>query len=198
MPETKIKEKLIEKIKSGEIKMKPKHYFVLGSVVLGLGTASVFMLATFVTNMIFYRIRVHNTFAHLKPEGAGEYTGHRILMFLCNLPWEPIIITLGLLGSGAFLLKKYDISYRKSFGVMVLATILAVVLAAYTVDRTGVNEKLGRKPGMKRLYMQRETTLISPCKMFLMDKPGKEVKGSREHRNPAGGPENYPRRMYVK
>lgn len=146
MPKTKIAEKIKEKIKKDEIKMKPRYFFVLGSLFIGLGMFVSFIFSAFFINLISHRIRVQKMVEYLPMGGRGR------MMFLQHFPWHFLFITLGLLALGAWLLKKYDISYKKSFLIILIGIFIAVISSGLLVDKLGINRPLQKKPGFRRLY----------------------------------------------
>ena len=97
-----------QKINKGEIKMKPKIYFIMGTWLLMIGLAFTSIASMFFTNIIFYRIRIHRPFGFLKFGGTG--VGPFFRMF----PWIFIVLTIIALISGLYLYKKTDISYKTS------------------------------------------------------------------------------------
>jgi len=77
---------VMAKVKSGEITMKPRWYFVLGSLSMIGGLVGLTMMATFLTNLIFFLIR-----------RRGPMQGWRLQFMLSNFPWwVPILAILGI------------------------------------------------------------------------------------------------------
>jgi hypothetical protein len=56
------------------------------------------------------------------------------------------------LWGGVKLLKKYDFSYKKNFLLIIVGLVLAIFLAAFTIDSLGFNEFWARKEPMRRFY----------------------------------------------
>ncbi|MFC1622133.1 hypothetical protein ACFL13_01985 [Patescibacteria group bacterium] len=135
------KEKIINKIKKGEVKMKPKVYFALASFILGLGISGVVILQIFISNFIFHRIKTIQDFGMRRPP-----------MFLKFFPWELLLLSLGLVILGVYLYKKYEFSYKKGLLQIILAFVLGTVLIGFGMHKSGFNDKLARKPGFGRFY----------------------------------------------
>ena len=146
MPKTKIEETIKQKIKKDEIKMKPKYYFALGSLSITLGMIISFIFSAFFINLISHRIRILKMAEFLPMGGPGR------MMFLRHFPWHFLFISTALLTVGAWLLKRYDISYKKSFLVILVGIIVSIVFAGLLVDKVGINMHFKKKPGFKRLY----------------------------------------------
>jgi hypothetical protein len=139
----KIEAAVMAKISSGAVTMKPRWYFVAGSVLMTLGLMSAGIATLFLTNLSFFLLRQHGP--------RGEW---RLQRMLESFPWwVPALAVLGT-GLGVYLLKKYDFSYKKNFTVIVAICITAIIAAAFVMDLTGINDTWFRKGPMRRLYQQ--------------------------------------------
>ena len=133
------------KIKSGQIAMKPRWYFVLGAVLSIVGLVSFGIVATFLTNLTMFLLRQHG------PNGPW-----RLQQILESFPlWIPFVAIVGI-ALGVWMLKQYDFSYRKNFWLIVLAFILSIVIVAYFLDFTGLDNIWMRQGPMMRLYQNGE------------------------------------------
>lgn len=132
--ELKIKNVVMDKILSGQVKMKPKWYFVAGSALSFIGLVGLIIGSTFLVNLMMFLIR---------KQGPG--TG-RILYMLENFPlWVPFV-AFGFVILGIILLKRYDFSYKKNFTLIVLTMVLAVLVSAKLIDLFGFS-KIWEKKG---------------------------------------------------
>jgi hypothetical protein len=95
----------MEKITKEEVVIKPKIYFIVGSVSLGVGIGLIFAITTWFITLQIYKFRAHNLLDFLRYGKLGFYT------VLNNFPWTEAFISVLLLATGVYLLKKYDISY---------------------------------------------------------------------------------------
>ena len=135
---------VMEKIKSDEIKMKPKWLFVAGSIFTMVGLVGLTVGAIFLTNLTIFLI---------KKRGPGY---GRLEMMLSSFPvWIPILAVLGIV-LGIWLLKKYDFSYKKNFIPIMLAFIAAVIVAGLLVDQLGLNNIWSHQGPIRRFYQQLE------------------------------------------
>lgn len=132
------------KINSGKIKMKPKWYFVAGSIFMFGSLIGLSIFSTFFFNLIIFLIR---------KSGSGQ---HRLQLMLTSFPWWVLILALVSLFFSIFLLRKYDFSYRKNFTYIVLIFILAVFLSAFFIDQFGLND-LWARGKMRRFYQNLES-----------------------------------------
>jgi hypothetical protein len=140
-------QEIMTKVKTGEINMRPKWYFVLGSSLLFLALVTLIILAVFLFNVSLFALR-----------RQGPMHLWRLEMLLSNLPlWIPILAILALWG-GIKLLKKYDFSYKKNFLLIIITFVIAIISAAWAIDSLGLNELWSRKEPMRRFYQNLENS----------------------------------------
>lgn len=136
-----LEKNIMTKVKSGQITMKPRWYFVLGSLLMSFGLIGLSIGAIFLTNLSFFFLRQHGP--------MGEW---RFQLMLESFPWWiPILAILGIV-AGIFFLKKFDLSYKKNFSLIITAFVAAIVLAAFIIDLTGINDVWFGQGRMKGLY----------------------------------------------
>lgn len=137
-----IKENVMEKITSEEVKMKPKYYFVLASAISLIGLIALVISSVFLISIISFLLRSHGP--------MGEV---RLSFMLKSFPiWIPIIAVLGILG-GIYLLKKYEFSYKRNIWVIIGGFIIAVIISGILLDFMGL-DNLWLKRGPMREYMR--------------------------------------------
>lgn len=134
---------VMNKIMSGEVSMKPRWYFILGSFLTGTGLIGLSIGAIFLTNLTFFLLRQH-----------GQMGNLRLQIMVETFPWWiPTLAALSI-GIGIFFLKKFDFSYKKNFPIIVTAFVAAIVLAAGIISITGINDTWFGQGRMRRLYQQ--------------------------------------------
>jgi len=124
--------------------MKPKWYFILGSLLLFLGTAFSTASAIFIFNLILFLFRHH----------YGPMYQYRLSLILINFPWWIIIIGVLGLFFGIKLLKEYEFSYKKNFLLIVVFYLLAIFLSAYLIDLFNLNRFWYKMGPLKRYYQK--------------------------------------------
>lgn len=139
-------EKVMKEIEEKGIKMRPRVYFIVGSLLLGVGLAGAMILAVFFVNLAVFKFRVQAPLGFL---WLGRFG---LRPFLQNTPWQAGLLALGGIAGGLFLLKKYDIAYRKNFLVLALSLIGLTVALGLVLSRAGFNERAGRARLMHSLY----------------------------------------------
>lgn len=132
---------VMSQIMNGEISMKPRWYFIVGSLLMSTGLIGLSIGAIFLLNLSFFLLRQHGP--------MGEW---RLQLMLETFPlWVPALAFLGII-TGIFFLKKFDFSYKKNFRFIVVAFIATIILAAFIVDYTGINDTWFGQGKMRKLY----------------------------------------------
>lgn len=148
-----LEKNIMAKVKSGKITMKPRWYFVLGSLLMSLGLAGVSIGIIFLTKLGFFLLRQHGP--------MGEW---RLQLMLSSFPWWlPVLALIGLL-IGIYLLKQYDFSYKKNFSLVVIGFFASLVLAAFIIDFFGLGDTWFRHGPMRKFYQGSEFK-NSPARM---------------------------------
>jgi hypothetical protein len=145
-----IEKKVMGAVSSGKLKMKPKWYFVLGSVLMSTGLVFATISAVFLTNLTFF-------LANKRGPGYG-----RLTMMLTSFPlWVPVLAVTGIV-LGIIILRKYDFSYKKNFLGIVILFIGLVIIAGLLIDRLGLNEVWATRGTMRGFYRRFEMQSITP------------------------------------
>ncbi len=139
-----LEDEVMGKIRSGEVKMKPRWYFVLGSFMSILGLVGLSIGAAFLFNIIFFLIR---------KRGPGVI---RLEMMFSTFPWWIIVLAFVSVVVGVLFLRQYDFSYKKNFWFVVFAFVSSILLAAWAIDYFGINDSWSKSGPMKRFYQQME------------------------------------------
>lgn len=132
------------KIKSDELKMRPKWLFILGSILTMAGLVGLTVGAIFLTNLTIFLIR---------KRGPGY--GRLELMFESFPLWIPVLAILGIV-LGIWMLKKYEFSYKKNFLLIIISFIASIIIAGLLIDQLGLNTVWSRQGPMRRFYQQFE------------------------------------------
>lgn len=142
----------MKQILSGRVSMKPRWYFIVGSLSLIIGLVGSVIASVFLVSIIAFSLRTHG------PMGAVRFQ-----QLISSFPWwAPLLAVLGI-ASGVWFLKQYDISYKKNFPLIILSLIFAVLLAGWLMDATGMTTYWSKRGSMRRLYQQTETdSVVSP------------------------------------
>jgi len=143
---------VLEKIKSGQIKIRPKIYFILKTIliiggVLGFGVLVIFLIS-------FIRF-------HLRASGIWYLPGfgfRGLGIYLKLLPWFLIFICLLLILILEILAKRFSFVWRRPIFYSLLAIILIALIGGFIIEKTPLHPNLllqareGRLPFAGPMY----------------------------------------------
>ena len=136
-----IKNNIIKKIESKELTARPQWVFALGSALSAIGLVLSTALAILSIQLLRFR---------LTHPGIGA--ARKLNFILSSLPWYiPVLAIAGLLG-GYLLLKRYDFSYRKNFGVIAAIIFLSIIGSSYLLSRLGFDDFMSRRGYFRQIY----------------------------------------------
>jgi hypothetical protein len=140
-PKVNITDTVMSRIKTGDVRMRPKWYFVLGTFGMVIGLAGLVIVSVFLISLISFSLRTHG------PMGDIRYQ-----QLLASFPWwAPIVALVGIVG-GLFLLKKFDFSYKKNFLMIIILFIGSIIVAGWAIDYLGIDSLWARGGMMRGLY----------------------------------------------
>ncbi len=135
-----ITENVMNQIHNGKVKMKPKIYFVLGSVLAFVGLVSSVVFSVFLFGLIRFSLRVHGR--------MGQY---RFDELISNFPWWTLVFAVVGLILGIWIFRRYDFSYKKEPWIVILGFILIIIVSGWVIDVVGLNDGLLQRGPMKRI-----------------------------------------------
>lgn len=131
----------MSRIKEGKLKMRPRIYFILGSILAFAGLVASMATSVFAVGLIKFLLR------------SNGILSHKLDRMISVFPWWILaLVVLGLI-SGVVLIKKYDFSYKVDLKKAIILMILAVIISGWLVDFLGFNDLLARK-GLMRGMMR--------------------------------------------
>lgn len=133
-----ITENVMNQIHEGKAKMKPKIYFIIGSILTFIGLISSVIISIFLVGLTRFLLRSH-----------GPMVQYRFDQIISNFPWWTIILAILGLVIGIWLIRQYDFSYKKNPWVVIFGFILAIIVSGYVVDITGLNDTMFQYGPMK-------------------------------------------------
>lgn len=148
---TDLSRKVMGKIKKEKIRMRPRVYFVLESLLWGAGLAIVMISTIFLVNLVCFKLGVHRPLGYLRFGRLG------IKPFLFGLPW---LIFLLITAGGmiiAVLVRRYDISYKWSFLSLSLSLLALVFTTGFILNSIGLNQRMNQIKKLHPLYQAPST-----------------------------------------
>lgn len=131
-----LKEKILAKIREGEVVMRPKVYFTLRAAALMLVALVVLTLSVFICNFIFFTLRLNGHESLLGRPGG-------LFLFLRFFPWGLLVIDIALIFLLEWMLKSFKFAYQKPTLYLALALVAVVLSAGFVIDRgTPFNDRV--------------------------------------------------------
>jgi len=145
-----IAEKVLNKIKSGQINMKPKAYFVLKTVLFVLGVITVALFILYLISFIAFSLRASGV---MFLPGFG-FRG--VGIFLTSMPWLLILVAVLLIVVLEILVKHFAFSYRRPILYSIIAIIVLVFLGSFIINKTQFHPDLFQRAREGRLPLAGE------------------------------------------
>jgi hypothetical protein len=132
----KMEEKIMAEIKSGKIKLRSRYIFLAEK--LGLGSAFLLstLLAVLFVSLILYYLKESDNLDYLSFGSMGFFA------FLESFPYLLVISTITFIFITALILKKSDITYKKSFTYITISLIGFVIIAGGGLAFTNIGEQI--------------------------------------------------------
>ena len=123
-----IEDAVMRHIAQKKVMIKPRWFFLLGSLLLSGGFLGISILALFLFNLSFFLLLSH-----------GPRAEWRVQLMLEAFPWYiPVLGFFALIG-GIWFLKKYDFSYKHNFKFISLGFIFTIIVFAILIYKTIIN-----------------------------------------------------------
>lgn len=147
-----IRDKLLEKIKAGEVNMVPKWRFVLETVLWAFGLVVAALVAVYFLSFILFILnRSGVLFAPL-------YGWHGVMLFIVSSPWFLIMIVGIFLLVLYLLVTHYSFSYKRPLVYSMIGVVLLVIAVSSLIHQLSVHERMERfveshqVPGLAPMY----------------------------------------------
>jgi len=133
-----LKENIMAKIHNGEVKMKPKIYFIFGSILTFVGIFISVVSSILLIGILKFSLRAKGFMAEQKLE-----------KMILDFPWWILILAVIFIMIGLYLLKKYPIAYKTKFSHLVIVFVLTIIISGWFIDIIGLNDTLFKKGPMQ-------------------------------------------------
>lgn len=131
-----LKNAILEKIKSGNVKMKPRAYFILQVVLLVIVASLVLASSSIIASYIIFGIRASG---HQFLLGFGL---RGIWIFFLTFPWLILALDIALVVVFDRLVKQFKFGYRSPLVYLLAATLFLTVGAAFLINMTSFHRQL--------------------------------------------------------
>lgn len=137
---------VIAHIKEQEIKPKPRRYFVLGSILIGLGIGLVILVGSFLINVKFYQLSLLRPFDWLAFGVSG------LLPFIFVFPWKVLILALSTVVIGVFLVRMSTGTVHLRIITVALTIVVVTLTGAIILSKLKINRRLAHVMPVSFLY----------------------------------------------
>lgn len=127
-------EEVMNKINNGNIKMRPRLYFIFGYILTIIGLVFSFTTSIFFVGLCRFAFRSH-----------GKMAEYRLDQLISTFSWWILVLAILGLVFGIYLLRRYDFSYKINFKLVILGLMVSVLIAGFVIDMTGINDFLVRR-----------------------------------------------------
>jgi len=130
---------ILNEIRSGKLKMRPRIYFIVGASFTFIGMVISIAVSVFSIGMIGFLLR------------SRGILNHKIDRVISIFPWWALIVAISGLVIGIILIRRYDFSYKINPKAIVFSIILVAIISGVLIDAFGFNDFLNRKGLMRRM-----------------------------------------------
>ena len=128
-----LKEDILNKIKAGQAKMRPKPYFVVRTVLAFVGVIIAAAIVVYLVSFIYFVL--HRSGAWYVPAFGVRGVG----LFLKAVPWVLIAAIILFVALLEILVRRYSFTYRKPLVYSVAGISVVALAAGYAVAHTSLH-----------------------------------------------------------
>lgn len=140
-----IKNEVLDKIKAGEINMRPKFYFLLNVIALIVIAVLALVTSSMLVSFIVFSLMASGKMFLL---GFGL---RGFMMFFVLFPWPLLIIEVAFIVLLEWLLKKFKFGYRTSFSRLIIAILAISLVVSAIITLTPIHNNMLRRAEKKDL-----------------------------------------------
>ncbi len=140
-----ISQKVVSKIEKGELKMKPRVYFIVKTILIVGLLILAFLLALYFSSLIIFVLRINDIFLF---HGMGFQVIRNILL---SFPWYLVFLVVGLVILVEVVAKRFNFIYRKPLIASLLIIIILVFLSSFLIEKSSLHHSFFRLAEQERL-----------------------------------------------
>lgn len=140
-----LQESILESIKKGETKMRPRWHFVLKAILLVVSCVIVATFMLYTASLVVFVMQ----------QNGGLYApmfGLRgVRAFLVSLPWLLILLAVIFIGILEILVRHYSFAYKRPLLYSISAIIIFIAMGSFAVARSPLHQNLYERAQSNRL-----------------------------------------------
>ncbi len=144
---SKIEDRIISKIEKGEVKMKPKSYFILRSILFVFSLLLLTLFLLYIGSLIMFVLRINDIFLL---RGMG-LKGVRAIFI--SFPWYLVFLSLFLITLVQFFSSRYPLIYRRPLLFSFIAILLFSILGSFLVEISSLHHYFFKKAQKQEMFM---------------------------------------------
>lgn len=137
---------VLGQIEKRDIKMKPKRYFVVGSILVGLGIGLLILVAAFLVNIKIYQLSI------MRPFDWFSFGTSGIWPFILLFPWKVLLLALGVFALGVYLIRMSTGTVHLRIITVAVTVAIVVMVGAVIMSQMNINRRLSHMSMMGMLY----------------------------------------------
>ena len=149
-----IREKVLQAIRSGGVRMRPKWHFAVRAALMAAGAIILFLALLYLASFVLFVLRRTGVWFVPAFGPSGWYA------FLRAIPWILVVVFLAFVATLEVLVRRYSFAYRRPLLISAFGIVLAVLLGGFILERmhfhgrfSGYAER-NRLPFAGRLYRE--------------------------------------------
>ena len=143
--EKSISQRITSKIEKGELKMRPKAYFIVKTILITGLLILAFLLALYFGSLTIFVLRINDI---LLFHGIGFQVIRNILL---SFPWYLVLLVFGLVVLVEVIAKRFNFIYRKPLIVSLFIIITLVFLSSFIIEKSSLHYSFFRLAEQERL-----------------------------------------------
>jgi hypothetical protein len=178
-----IHDKILNAINAGELKMRPRWYFIFRNTLFALGALLVILILLYMISFIIFIL--HRNGLWFVPVFGFQALG----IFLFSLPWILILIALIFIFVLEILVKQYAFAYRRPLLYSALGAIGIVFVGGFVIAQSPLHHKFfviarqGNLPfagGFYRDFAEQRFKDIHPCTITEITQDGFKAEDNHD------------------
>ena len=129
-----LRDQILDTIKNGQAKMKPKWYFIFRAALFLTGCIFVFLLLLYLVSLGLFVLDEHELWA------VPSFGFRGIMLFLTSLPWLLIAFVLIFLLVLQVLVRHYSFAYHRSLFYSALGVLGIVIVGSIIIRQVGFHQ----------------------------------------------------------
>ncbi len=130
-----IQTEILQKIKTGEAKMRPKWHFVLKGILFLSGIITISLFLLYISSLMLFAMRQSGIWF------VPSHSWYAIKLYLFSIPWLLVLLSLVFLIVLEILVRHYKFAYRKPILLSLFIILILVVFGSLFISKIGLHQK---------------------------------------------------------